>query len=115
MLLALPLDHVCLDMELSKVLDKMGETAITREEEEDDIGAAFRKFAIVTKELSNLMKNLVIACLVHLLKFFFSIFLCQFHAYLSSVLFYSTYYPIRFMGLFNVYKSIFSPSVISGP
>ena len=46
-------------MELSKVLDKMGDTAITREDEEDDIGAAFQKFAVVTKELSNLMKNLV--------------------------------------------------------
>jgi Arf-GAP/SH3 domain/ANK repeat/PH domain-containing protein len=52
-------DHVSLDMELSKVLDKMGDTAISREEEEDDIGAAFQKFAVVTKELSNLMKNLV--------------------------------------------------------
>ena len=46
-------------MELSKALDKMGDMAITREDEEDDIGAAFQKFAVVTKELSALMRNLV--------------------------------------------------------
>ena len=38
---------------------KMGDTALTREDEEDDIGAAFQKFAVVTKELSALMKNMV--------------------------------------------------------
>ncbi len=42
-----------LDVELSKVLEKMGDT-------EDDIGTTFLKFAVVTRELSNLMKNLVI-------------------------------------------------------
>ncbi len=47
------LDHVNLDVELSKVLEKMGDT-------EDDIGTTFLKFAVVTRELSNLMKNLVI-------------------------------------------------------
>lgn len=52
-------DHVNLEMELSKALDKMGDTAITRDDEEDDIGAAFQKFAVVTKELSALMRNLV--------------------------------------------------------
>ena len=46
-------------MEFSKALDKLGDTAITREDEEDDIGAAFQKFAVVTKELSALMKNMV--------------------------------------------------------
>ena len=46
-------------MELSKALDKMGDMAITRDDEEDDIGAAFQKFAVVTKELSALMRNLV--------------------------------------------------------
>ena len=46
-------------MDFSKALDKLGDTAITREDEEDDIGAAFQKFAVVTKELSALMKNMV--------------------------------------------------------
>ena len=46
-------------MELSKALDRMGDTAMLREDEEDDIGAAFQKFAVVTKELSALMKNMV--------------------------------------------------------
>eukprot|EP00092_Neocalanus_flemingeri_P011518 GFUD01012412.1.p1 GENE.GFUD01012412.1~~GFUD01012412.1.p1 ORF type:complete len:919 (+),score=159.22 GFUD01012412.1:108-2864(+) len=52
-------NHVNLEMELSKALDKMGDTAITRDDEEDDIGAAFQKFAVVTKELSALMRNLM--------------------------------------------------------
>ena len=46
-------------MEFSKALDKLGDTALTRDDEEDDIGAAFQKFAVVTKELSALMKNMV--------------------------------------------------------
>ena len=50
-------------MDFSKALDKMGDTALTREDEEDDIGAAFQKFAVVTKELSALMKNMVRALL----------------------------------------------------
>ena len=44
---------------MSKALDKMGDTAMQREEEEDDIGLAFQKFAVVTKELGALMKNMV--------------------------------------------------------
>ena len=52
-------DHVNFEMDFSKALDKMGDTALTREDEEDDIGAAFQKFAVVTKELSALMKNMV--------------------------------------------------------
>ena len=46
-------------MEMSKALDKMGDTAMQREDEEDDIGAAMQKFAVVTKELGALMKNMV--------------------------------------------------------
>ena len=53
------LDHVSFEMEFSKALDKLGDTALTRDDEEDDIGAAFQKFAVVTKELSALMKNMV--------------------------------------------------------
>ena len=52
-------DHVGFDMEFSKALDRLGDTALTRDDEEDDIGAAFQKFAVVTKELSALMKNMV--------------------------------------------------------
>ena len=37
----------------------MGELAVIRDDESDDVGAAFTKFAVVTKELSNLMKNLM--------------------------------------------------------
>ena len=52
-------DHANLEMEMSKALDRMGDTAMQREDEEDDIGAAFQKFAVVTKELGVLMKNMV--------------------------------------------------------
>ena len=51
--------HANLETELSKALDKMGHTTIEREEEEDEIGLAFQKFAVVTKELGALMKNMV--------------------------------------------------------
>ena len=37
----------------------MGEMAVIRDDESDDIGAAFTKFAVVTKELSNLLKSLM--------------------------------------------------------
>ena len=51
-------------MDFSKALNRLGETFIMREDVigdygSDDIGAAFQKFSVVTKELSNLMKNLV--------------------------------------------------------
>ena len=56
-------DHVTVEMDFSKALNRLGETAIMREDVgdygSDDIGAAFQKFSVVTKELSNLMKNLV--------------------------------------------------------
>jgi len=56
-------DHVSAEMDFSKALNRLGETAIMREDVgdygSDDIGAAFQKFSVVTKELSNLMKNLV--------------------------------------------------------
>ena len=52
-------NHVGLEMELSKALDKLGDTVLTRDDEEDDIGAAFQKFAVVTKEMAALMKNMV--------------------------------------------------------
>ena len=56
-------DHVTAEMDFSKALNRLGETAMMREDVgdygSDDIGAAFQKFSVVTKELSNLMKNLV--------------------------------------------------------
>ena len=56
-------DHVTVEMDFSKALNRLGETAIMREDIQDygsdDIGAAFQKFSVVTKALSNLMKNLV--------------------------------------------------------
>lgn len=52
-------DHVTSEQEFSKALNRLGETAIMRDDEPDDIGAAFQKFAVVTKDLSNLMKNMV--------------------------------------------------------
>merc|ERR1711963_1168171 len=55
--------HVTVEMDFSKALNRLGETAIMREDVgdygSDDIGAAFQKFSVVTKELSNLMKNLM--------------------------------------------------------
>ena len=46
-------------MDFTKALNRLGESAIMREDEPDDIGAAFQKFAVVTKELALLMKDLV--------------------------------------------------------
>jgi Arf-GAP/SH3 domain/ANK repeat/PH domain-containing protein len=58
-------DHAALEADLSKALDRLGDTTILRDDEEDDIGAAFQKFAVVTKELGALMKNMVrFPCLV---------------------------------------------------
>lgn len=45
-------------MYFSRILEKLGGNAMSRDQE-PDIGAAFIKFAVVTKELSALMKTLV--------------------------------------------------------
>ncbi|XP_018326962.1 arfGAP with SH3 domain, ANK repeat and PH domain-containing protein isoform X2 [Agrilus planipennis] len=50
--------HVDNEMYLVRALEKIGSNAIPKDQE-DDIGAAFIKFAIVTKELSALMKTLM--------------------------------------------------------
>ena len=50
--------HVDNEVYLSKALEKLGTNAMTKDQE-PDIGAAFIKFSIVTKELSALMKTLV--------------------------------------------------------
>ena len=54
-----PADHVAGTLEFSKALNRLGQNMIVREDEPDDVGAAFQKFAVVTKELANLMKNMV--------------------------------------------------------
>lgn len=43
---------------LVRALERLGSVALSKEE--PDIGAAFLKFSVVTKELSALMKTLVI-------------------------------------------------------
>lgn len=53
------LDHVDNEMYLARALEKLGANAINNKDQEDDIGAAFLKFAVVTKELSALMKTLM--------------------------------------------------------
>lgn len=45
-------------MYLSRALDRLGDNAMSKDQE-PDIGEAFIKFAVVTKELSALMKTLV--------------------------------------------------------
>ena len=44
------------ELTLSRVLERLGNGALSQE---PDLGAAFLKFAVVTKELSNLKKTLV--------------------------------------------------------
>ncbi|KAI1289605.1 Arf-GAP with SH3 domain, ANK repeat and PH domain-containing protein 1 [Halotydeus destructor] len=50
--------HVDNEIYLSKALERLGANAMTKDQE-PDIGAAFIKFSIVTKELSALMKTLM--------------------------------------------------------
>eukprot|EP00095_Tigriopus_kingsejongensis_P009436 maker-scaffold1490_size38656-snap-gene-0.8 protein:Tk09436 transcript:maker-scaffold1490_size38656-snap-gene-0.8-mRNA-1 annotation:"arf-gap with sh3 ank repeat and ph domain-containing protein 1" len=50
--------HATSELELSKVLGRMGECVIIRGDEPDDIGTAFNKFATVTQDLSSHMKSL---------------------------------------------------------
>lgn len=45
------------ELYLGRALERLGDAAL--KEQEPDIGAAFLKFAVVTKELSALMKTLV--------------------------------------------------------
>lgn len=49
--------HVDNEMCLVRALERLGTVALSKEE--PDIGAAFLKFSVVTKELSALMKTLV--------------------------------------------------------
>ncbi|CAK1544554.1 unnamed protein product [Leptosia nina] len=51
--------HVDNEMYLSRALERLGGNALSKDSE-PDIGAAFFKFAVVTKELSALMKTLAI-------------------------------------------------------
>lgn len=49
--------HVENEMYLVRAMERLGSAALSKEE--PDIGAAFLKFSVVTKELSALMKTLV--------------------------------------------------------
>lgn len=51
--------HVDNEMFLARALEKIGNNACSKDKE-DDIGAAFVKFSVVTKELSALMKTLML-------------------------------------------------------
>lgn len=61
---------------LVKALERLGTVALTKEE--PDIGAAFLKFSVVTKELSALMKTLVRHYFFIFLLNFFLIFFFKF-------------------------------------
>ncbi|GBP13161.1 ArfGAP with SH3 domain, ANK repeat and PH domain-containing protein [Eumeta japonica] len=50
--------HVDNEMYMSRALERLGGNALSKDQE-PDIGAAFFKFAVVTKELSALMKTLL--------------------------------------------------------
>ena len=50
--------HTSATQEFSRSLNRISESTFGREEE-DDVGVAFQKFAIVTRQLSELMKDLV--------------------------------------------------------
>lgn len=50
--------HTDNEMYLSRILERLGDNSINGDHE-PEIGAAFVKFAVVTKELSALMKTLV--------------------------------------------------------
>lgn len=52
------LAHVDNEMYFARILERLGENAL-KKDQEPDIAAAFLKFAVVTKELSALMKTLV--------------------------------------------------------
>ena len=58
-------------MYLSRALERLGENALSKYSE-PDIGAAFFKFAVVTKELSALMKTLV-SIIILIFEFFVSV------------------------------------------
>lgn len=57
---AIAIAHVNNEMCLVRSLERLGSAALSKEE--PDIGAAFLKFSVVTKELSALMKTLVSLC-----------------------------------------------------
>lgn len=69
-------------MYFSRVLERLGGSALSKDQE-PDIGAAFIKFAVVTKELSALMKTLVRNFITsHELMFIYSI---EFISYIHYV------------------------------
>jgi len=93
--------HVDNEMYLSRSLERLGGNALSKDQE-PDIGAAFLKFAVVTKELSALMKTLVstaefyVLLTVHLgiilvsnqldAQFFLYVYFCSLHVSSNPVL-----------------------------
>ena len=53
--------HSTSTQDFSRALNRISESSMGKEDE-DDIGIAFQKFAIVTRQLSELMKDLVSNC-----------------------------------------------------
>ena len=53
------IDDVSGEQELSKALNRLGNAVFERDDEPDDIGTAFHKFSVITKELANHKKNLM--------------------------------------------------------
>lgn len=68
--------HVDNEMCLVRALERLGSVALSKEE--PDIGAAFLKFSVVTKELSALMKTLVRDSIEAFNKICFTFFLARF-------------------------------------
>ena len=86
--------HTTTSFEFSKSLNRISETTYARDVygsvEDDDIGVAFQKFAIVTRQLSELMKDLVrdyelcIRLFAKIVPDCFSQFIsCFYHTYIS--------------------------------
>ena len=76
-----PADHVTSSLDFSKALNRLGESALSRGEEEECgelsedgnevVGAAFQRFAVVAKEVRRADLNFISSKAVHDFFFFF--------------------------------------------